>query len=63
MALVDFDTISLSGAVTLLEYVASVEQQDAQAWPDFVDDAGKCHDWHYFFLNNLAAALTLGVVS
>jgi hypothetical protein len=63
-ALVSFDTISLAGAVALLEYVSSHDAKDPEAWPDLVDDeTGRVRDWHYFLTANLAAALTLGVVS
>jgi hypothetical protein len=59
MALVSFDTISVSGAVALPEHVASIEAKDCGAWPDLVDqEDGKSHSWHYFLIINLAAALT-----
>jgi len=61
MELVSFDTISFSGAVALLEYVASVEAKDPEGWPDFRDDDGRIRDFHYFLTSNLAACL--GAVS
>ena len=64
MALVSIDTISVSGAVALLEHVASIEAKDCGAWPDLVDqEDGKSHSWHYFLIVNLAAALTAGVAA
>ena len=64
MALVDFETITPAGAVALLEYVAVVEKQDAQAWPsELVDDDDKRQTWHYFLMTNLAAALTNGAAT
>lgn len=58
MALVSFDTISLAGAVALLEYVAGVEAKDPEAWPDFVDqEDGKNHSWHYFLIASLVEIL------
>jgi hypothetical protein len=61
MALVSFDTISLAGAVALLEYVSSHDAKDPEAWPDLVDDeTGRVRDWHYFLTANLASALSLG---
>jgi len=64
MALVSIDTISVSGAVALLEHVASIEAKDCGAWPDLVDqEDGKSHSWHYFLIANLAAALTVGVAA
>jgi hypothetical protein len=58
MALVEFETITRAGVVALLEYVASVEKQDAQAWPDsLVDDDDQRQTWHYFLMTNLAATL------
>lgn len=61
-ALVSFDTISLAGAVALLEYVASVEAKDPEGLPDFTDDEdGRIRAFHYFLTINLAA--TLGAAS
>jgi hypothetical protein len=63
-ALVSFDTISLAGAVALLEYVSGHDAKDPEAWPDLVDvETGRVRDWHYFLTANLAAALTLGVAA
>jgi hypothetical protein len=51
IALVSFDTISLAGVVALLEYVASLEAKDPEAWPsDLVDDDGERRTWHYFLI-------------
>jgi hypothetical protein len=61
MALVSFDAISLAGAVALLEYVASVEAKDPEAWPDFEVEDGRIRDWHYFLTANLATALGAAV--
>jgi hypothetical protein len=61
MALVSFDTISLAGAVALLEHVSSHDAKDPEAWLDLVDDeTGRVRDWHYFLTANLASALSLG---
>lgn len=57
IALVSFETISLAGAVALLEYVASLEAKDPESWPDLLDDDGKTRSWHYFLIAGLAETL------
>jgi hypothetical protein len=58
IALVSNDTLSLGGAVALLDHVASVEAKDPEAWPsDLVDDDGERRTWHYFLIANLSDCL------
>jgi hypothetical protein len=59
LALVSADSLTVPGAVALLRYVVSVEAKDSGAWPtDLVDDDEKTRTWHFFLMEQVAAALT-----
>jgi hypothetical protein len=62
--LIDVRPTTLPGMIALLEYVLVCEcsEYGGGAWPDgLVDDNDEERSWYHFLLENLAAALTLGV--
>lgn len=59
IALVSNDSLSLGGAVALLDYVAEFEAKDHEGWPaNLVDGDGELQTFHYFLIENLAYCLS-----
>jgi len=59
--LVDVRPTTEAGIMALLNYVILVERR-GDCWPcELADENDKSRSWHYFLLENLAVALTLGV--
>jgi hypothetical protein len=53
-----------AGLFALLQYAIMTDQKDRMAWPSELhsdDERDITRSWHYFLLENIAAALTLGL--
>jgi hypothetical protein len=56
--LVDIRPTTAAGIIALLEYVLLCERRGDDGWPDcLVDENDKPRSWHYFLMENLAAAV------
>ena len=60
IALVSSENLTLAGALALLQYAADVEAKDGDVWPcGLADDDDKQHSWHFFLMEQVAAALAV----
>jgi hypothetical protein len=61
IAMVNIIPATLGGALAVLKYAVSTDNDDREMWPDDLegdDNSGKSHSWYHFLAENLVTALS-----